>query len=178
MTPVRVVVVDDQALVRMGLRALLETEPDTELVAEAEDGRAGLAAIRRTVPDVVLMDVRMPVLDGLAALREITADPRLAKVKVIVLTTFELDEYVFDALRHGASGFLLKDTKPGELLNAIRLVAEVAQAAEDANHHPDIDIRWRTVRFALSTHSAGGVTSKDTALAGRIDELALAHEAH
>jgi YesN/AraC family two-component response regulator len=78
-TPIRVVVVDDQALVRMGLRALLETEPDTDLVGEAEDGRSGLTEIRRTVPDVVLMDVRMPVLDGLSALREITADPRLTR---------------------------------------------------------------------------------------------------
>jgi DNA-binding NarL/FixJ family response regulator len=122
--PVRVVVVDDQALVRMGLRALLETEPDTELVAEAEDGRAGLAAIRRTVPDVVLMDVRMPVLDGLAALREITADPALARVRVVVLTTFELDEYVFEALAGGASGFVLKDAEPAELLRAVRVVAD------------------------------------------------------
>ncbi len=122
--PVRVVVVDDQALVRMGLRALLETEPDTELVAEAEDGRAGLAAIRRTVPDVVLMDVRMPVLDGLAALREITADPALSRVRVVVLTTFELDEYVFEALAGGASGFVLKDAEPAELLRAVRVVAD------------------------------------------------------
>ncbi len=122
--PVRVVVIDDQALVRMGLRALLETEPDTELVAEAEDGRAGLAAIRRTVPDVVLMDVRMPVLDGLAALREITADPALSRVRVVVLTTFELDEYVFEALAGGASGFVLKDAEPAELLRAVRVVAD------------------------------------------------------
>ena len=120
----RVVVVDDQALVRMGLRALLETEPDTALVGEAEDGRSGLATIRRTVPDVVLMDIRMPVLDGLAALREITADPRLAKVKVIVLTTFELDEYVFEALAGGASGFVLKDADPADLLRAVRVVAD------------------------------------------------------
>lgn len=122
--PVRVVVVDDQALVRMGLRVLLETEPDTELVAEAEDGRAGLAAIRRTVPDVVLLDVRMPVLDGLAALREITADPALSRVRVVVLTTFELDEYVFEALAGGASGFVLKDAEPAELLRAVRVVAD------------------------------------------------------
>jgi DNA-binding NarL/FixJ family response regulator len=123
-TPIRVVVVDDQALVRMGLRVLLETEPDTTLVAEAEDGRAGLAAIRRTVPDVVLMDVRMPVLDGLAALREITADPALAAVRVIVLTTFELDEYVFEALAAGASGFVLKDADAADLLRAVRVVAD------------------------------------------------------
>jgi DNA-binding NarL/FixJ family response regulator len=121
---IRVAVVDDQALVRMGLRALLETEPDTDLVAEAEDGKAGLAAIRRTKPDVVLMDVRMPVLDGLAALREITADPALSGVKVVVLTTFELDEYVFEALAGGASGFVLKDADPVDLLRAVRVVAD------------------------------------------------------
>jgi DNA-binding NarL/FixJ family response regulator len=121
---IRVVVVDDQALVRMGLRTLLESEPDTDLVGEAADGQAGLEVVRRTTPEVVLMDVRMPVLDGLAALREITADPALTDVKVIVLTTFELDEYVFEALRGGASGFVLKDADPAELLHAIRVVAD------------------------------------------------------
>lgn len=119
---IRVVIVDDQALVRMGVRTLLESEPDTEFAGEASDGQKGLDIVRRTVPDVVLMDVRMPVLDGLAALREITADPSLANVKVIVLTTFELDEYVFEALRGGASGFVLKDADPAELLQAVRVV--------------------------------------------------------
>ncbi len=123
---IRVVVVDDQALVRMGLRTLLESEDDTELVGEAADGRAGVALVRRTVPDVVLMDIRMPLLDGLAALREITSDPALAKVRVVMLTTFELDEYVFGALRDGASGFVLKDSPPDELLRAVRVVAEGA----------------------------------------------------
>jgi DNA-binding NarL/FixJ family response regulator len=122
--PIRVVVVDDQALVRMGLRALLETEPGVELAGEAEDGRVGLALVRRTVPDVVLMDIRMPVLDGLAALREISADPALAAVRVVVLTTFELDEYVFEALAGGASGFVLKDADPADLLRAVRVVAD------------------------------------------------------
>ena len=121
---IRVVVVDDQVLLRMGLRTLLETEDDLELVAEASDGRAGLTATRRTLPDVVLMDIRMPVLDGLAALREITADPALAQVRVIMLTTFELDEYVFAALRAGASGFVLKDADPDELVRAVRVVAD------------------------------------------------------
>jgi DNA-binding NarL/FixJ family response regulator len=121
---IRVVVVDDQALLRMGLRTLLETEDDLDLVAEASDGRAGVAAARRTVPNVVLMDIRMPVLDGLAALREITADPALAQVRVIMLTTFEFDEYVFEALRAGASGFVLKDADPDELVRAVRVVAD------------------------------------------------------
>ncbi len=121
---IRVAVVDDQALVRMGLRALLETEPDTELVGEAVDGQAGLDLVRATVPDVVLMDIRMPQLDGLAALRQITGDPALDSVRVIMLTTFELDEYVFDALAAGASGFVLKDGDPAELLTAIRVVSD------------------------------------------------------
>jgi len=121
---ISVVVVDDQALVRMGLRTLLEFEPDIELRGEASDGQQGVDMVRRCVPDVVLMDIRMPVLDGLSALREITAQPALAAVRVVMLTTFELDEYVFDALRHGASGFVLKDAAPAELLQAVRVVAD------------------------------------------------------
>lgn len=123
---IRVAIVDDQALVRMGLRTLLEAEDDLELVAEAADGRQGVAAVRRTRPDVVLMDIRMPEFDGLAALRDITTDPALADVRVIMLTTFELDEYVFEALRGGASGFVLKDAEPDELLRAMRVVADGA----------------------------------------------------
>jgi DNA-binding NarL/FixJ family response regulator len=122
-TPIRVVVVDDQPLVRMGVRALLAVEPDTELVGEATDGRAGIDLIRRTTPDVALMDIRMPALDGLAALREITADAGLATTRVIMLTTFGLDEYVFEALQAGASGFILKDADPEELIRAVRVVA-------------------------------------------------------
>jgi DNA-binding NarL/FixJ family response regulator len=120
---IRVVVADDQALVRMGLRVLLDSEDDMVLAGEAADGRQALAAVRELVPDVVLMDLRMPNLDGLAALREIAADRALAAVRVIVLTTFELDEYIFEALRYGASGFLIKDSEPAELLQAIRVVA-------------------------------------------------------
>jgi DNA-binding NarL/FixJ family response regulator len=121
---IRVAVVDDQALVRMGLRVLLESEPDTELVGEAADGAAGVELVRASAPDVVLMDVRMPGTDGLTALRRITDDPALRDVRVVVLTTFELDEYVFEALAAGASGFVLKDGDPAELLRAIRVVAE------------------------------------------------------
>ncbi|MEU0490148.1 response regulator [Nocardiopsis changdeensis] len=120
---VRVVVADDQALVRMGLGVLIEAEEDLELVGEAADGARAVEVVRAVVPDVVLMDVRMPVMDGLAALREISADEGLAGVRVVVLTTFELDEYVFEALRAGASGFVVKDADPGVLLEAVRVAA-------------------------------------------------------
>jgi DNA-binding NarL/FixJ family response regulator len=120
---IRVVLVDDQALVRLGLRTLVDIEPDMELVGEAGNGLDALATIRATRPDVALMDVRMPVLDGIEALRQLTADPELRNCRVIVLTTFELDEYVFEALRAGASGFLTKDAEPADLLRGIRVVA-------------------------------------------------------
>ncbi len=120
---IRVVLADDQALVRAGFRALLERADDIEVAGEAADGERAVAVVRQTVPDVVLMDVRMPTLDGLAATRRIVADPRLAGVRVVVLTTFEVDEYVFAALRAGASGFLLKDIEPDDLRQAVRVVA-------------------------------------------------------
>lgn len=120
---IRIVIVDDQELVRVGLRVLVESEDDLDLAGEATNGRDAVELVRRTRPDVVLMDVRMPVMDGIAALREIAADARLAGTRVVMLTTFELDEYVFEALRAGASGFLIKDTRPSELLTAIRVVA-------------------------------------------------------
>ncbi len=120
----RVLVVDDQDLVRIGLRTLIENEDDLELAGEAADGLAAVSSAAAHRPDVVLMDIRMPGVDGLEATRRITADPALAGIRIIVLTTFELDEYVFEALRNGASGFLLKDTAPADLLQAIRLVAD------------------------------------------------------
>ena len=120
---IRVLVADDQALVRLGLKVLLESEDDVELAGEAEDGRAALELTRRERPDVVLMDIRMPVMDGIDALRAIVGDPGLNDTRVIMLTTFELDEYVFESLRIGASGFLIKDSEPEELLHAIRVVA-------------------------------------------------------
>jgi DNA-binding NarL/FixJ family response regulator len=119
-----VVVVGDEAVVRMGLATLIGSEDDLELVGEAADGRTALSMLRATRPDVVLCDIRMPVLDGLGLLREVTADATLDAVRVVMLTTFELDEYVFEALRLGASGFLLKDTEPSDLLDAIRVVAD------------------------------------------------------
>lgn len=120
---ITVLIVDDQDLVRIGLRTLIDSEDDLTCVGEAADGLAAVAAAREHRPDVILMDVRMAGVNGLEATRRITADPELPDTKVIVLTTFEIDEYVFAALRGGASGFLLKDTKPVELLRAIRLVA-------------------------------------------------------
>jgi DNA-binding NarL/FixJ family response regulator len=118
-----VLIADDQALVRGGFRALLDAQTDIEVVAEAADGDTAVALAREHRPDVVLMDVRMPGSDGLDASRRIVADPELADVRVVILTTFDLDEYVFEALRAGASGFLLKDTEPVDLLAAVRAVA-------------------------------------------------------
>jgi DNA-binding NarL/FixJ family response regulator len=120
---IRVVVAEDQSIVRAGFRALIDAEPDMAVVAEAADGREAIAQTSRARPDVVLMDIRMPELDGLDATETITSDPKLAETRVLVLTTFELDEYVFGALRAGASGFLLKGGEPSELLHAIRVVA-------------------------------------------------------
>jgi DNA-binding NarL/FixJ family response regulator len=120
---IRVLIADDQELVRAGFRALLDAQADLEVVGEADDGRHAVQLARELHPHVVLMDIRMPVLDGLAATREIASDGRLADVRIVILTTFELDEYVFEAIRSGAAGFLVKDTKPAELVEAVRVVA-------------------------------------------------------
>lgn len=120
---IRVVIADDQALIRGGFRALLEAESDIEVVGEAATGTDALALVRRERPSVVLMDIRMPDGDGLEATEQIVADPALADTRIIVVTTFELDEYVAQAIRAGASGFLVKDTEPAELIRAVRVVA-------------------------------------------------------
>ncbi|MEU9517835.1 response regulator transcription factor [Streptomyces sp. NPDC048224] len=120
---VRVALIDDQALMRAGFRALLDAEEGIEVVGEAADGEQGVALVRAQVPDVALVDVQMPVMSGIEATRRIAADPALAAVRVVILTNYGLDEYVFDALRAGASGFLLKDTEPADLLQAIDVVA-------------------------------------------------------
>jgi len=120
---IRVALADDQALVRAGFVALLDAEDDIEVVGEAADGDEAVRLARRTRPDVMLMDIRMPGLDGIGATKQIAADPALASVHVVILTTFELDEYVFEGLRAGAAGFLVKDTDAPELLRAVRVVA-------------------------------------------------------
>jgi DNA-binding NarL/FixJ family response regulator len=120
---VRVLVADDQPLIRAGMRVMIEHTPDLELVGEAEDGEQAIVLATKHRPDVVLMDVRMPRLDGIAATRRITSDPALGHVRVLVLTTFDEDDYVYAAIRAGASGFLLKDAPPEDVLDAIRVVA-------------------------------------------------------
>jgi DNA-binding NarL/FixJ family response regulator len=121
--PVKVLLADDQELVRTGFKVLLDTEDDITVVGEAADGAEAVALARATRPDVVLMDIRMPVLDGIAATRQLAAMAGLERVRILILTTYDTDAYVFEALQAGASGFLLKDSGPAELLHAIRVVA-------------------------------------------------------
>jgi DNA-binding NarL/FixJ family response regulator len=147
---IRVLVADDQALVRAGFVALLDAQEGIEVIAQAETGSAALAAARELRPDVVLMDIRMPEMDGLAATRQIAADPALADVRVVVLTTFELDEYVFEAMRAGASGFLVKHTEPTELVRAVRVVAD-----GDALLSPSVTRRLVS-EFAARAKQSGG----------------------
>ena len=133
---IRVVLADDQALVRMGLRVLIDREADLALVGEAADGHETLELVRRAKPDVVLLDIRMPGPDGLRVLRAITEDPDLGGTRVVIVTTFETDEYVLTAVRNGASGFVLKDAEPAELIRAVR-----AAAAGDALLSPSVTRR-------------------------------------
>jgi DNA-binding NarL/FixJ family response regulator len=120
---IRVLLADDQELVRAGFQALLDAQDEIDVIGAAADGREAVDLARKLKPDVVLMDIRMPVLDGLQATQEIAGDPKLNRVRIVILTTFELNEYVFDAIRAGASGFLVKDTKPADLIEAVRVVA-------------------------------------------------------
>ena len=143
---IRVLVADDQALVRGSFRILVDTAPDLTSVGEAATGAEALEIARREKPDIVLMDIRMPGMDGIEATRQIAADTQTSAVRVLILTTFDLDEYVFAALRAGASGFLLKDTRPADLLAAIRVVAAgdallapaiTRRLIEEFNRHPE-----------------------------------------
>jgi DNA-binding NarL/FixJ family response regulator len=156
---IRVVVADDQVLVRSGFTVLLSGEPDIEVVGEAGNGAEAIALAASERPDVVLMDVRMPVMDGIEATRRITGDPSLATTRVVILTTFDLDEYVHEALRAGASGFLLKDTLPVDLLNAVRVVA-----AGDALIAPKIT---RRLIEEFASRPAPGTAAPD----GVLDQL-------
>lgn len=156
---IRVVLVDDQPLLRSGFRALLDLEDDIEVVAEAGDGAEGLALVERHLPDVALMDIRMPVVDGIEATRRIAADPALSAVHVVILTNYGLDEYVFDALRAGAAGFLVKDIQPLDFLHAVRVAAR-----GDALLAPEITRRLIT-RYV--TAGRPGVGNRLTELTNR-----------
>ena len=157
---IRVVIADDQPLVRMGLKALISSEPDCAVVGEAEDGRQAVDLASSLRPDVVLMDIRMPVLDGLAALRLIVADPVCKGVRVVMLTTFELDEYVFAALEAGAAGFLIKDADPDEILRAVH-----AAAVGDSLLSPSVTTR------VIGTFARPGQAPRPGTRHPRLDEL-------
>jgi DNA-binding NarL/FixJ family response regulator len=175
---IRILLADDQALVRAGFRALLDAQGDMQVVGEAADGDDAVRLVTSLVPDVVLMDIRMPRCDGLKATRRISADERLAQVKIIILTTFDLDEYIFEALRAGASGFLVKDTEPIDLIRGIqavargdgllspgvtrRLIAEFATLTSKAEAAPDLKGLTEREREVMAL-VAGGLSNDEIA---------------
>ena len=165
---IRVLIADDHSLVRAGFQSVLSIESDITVVGEARNGAEAVTLARDEAPDVVLMDIRMPELDGLEATRLITSDPRLRRTRVVVLTTFDLDEYVFGALRAGASGFLLKDSPPADIVQAVRLVA-----AGDAMLSPAIT-RSLIDHYAADTAAARAAAAADClrVLTGREKEVA------
>jgi DNA-binding NarL/FixJ family response regulator len=159
---IRVVLADDQPLIRAGLRVLLDSEDDIEVVGEAADGVEALVVVREQRPDVVVMDVRMPAMDGLEATRRIAADPDLGDVRVLVLTTFDIDEYVFEALRLGASGFIVKDAEPVELLRAIRVIAEgAALLSPGATRRLITEYASRPGNRPVDPHALGLLTDRE-----------------
>jgi DNA-binding NarL/FixJ family response regulator len=169
--PIRVLIADDHALFRRGLEMVLDEEDDIDLVGQASDGTEAVAVAGEALPDVVLMDIRMPGLDGIEATRRISADPGLASVHVVILTTFEHDEYVFEGLRAGAAGFLVKDTDAGELLRAVRvvaagdallsptvtrrLIAEFASRSRDVRRAPELGLLTAREREVVGLVAAG-----------------------
>ncbi len=175
---IRVLLADDQALVRAGFKALLNARDDIEVVGEADDGATAITLTQQLQPDVILMDIRMPGLDGLEATRQIAADPQLDGVRIIMLTTFALDEYLFEALRCGASGFLVKDTEPAELATAVRAVAhgdslispgmtrrlitEFANRAKEPHPSSELDPLTQREREVMA-HVAAGHTNDEIA---------------
>jgi DNA-binding NarL/FixJ family response regulator len=168
---IRVLLADDQALVRAGFRALLDAEKDIEVVGEAADGQEAVDSARELLPDLVLMDIRMPGMDGIEATSIIAANENLAAVRVVILTTFDLDEYVFEALRVGASGFLVKNTEPAELVRAVRavhagdallspgvtkrLVAEYAARAKEPSPSGELDVLTEREREVMALVAEG-----------------------
>ncbi|GAB2810015.1 response regulator [Lentzea nigeriaca] len=150
---IRVLVVDDQPLIRSGFRALLDAEDDIEVVAEAADGQEGLALARQHLPDIALVDIQMPVLDGIEATRRIAADPSLAGIHVVILTNYGLDEYVFNALKAGAAGFLVKDIQPEDFLHAVRVAAR-----GDALLAPSITRKLIDTYVRRPPHSNGDIS--------------------
>jgi DNA-binding NarL/FixJ family response regulator len=175
---IRILLADDQTLVRAGFRALLDAQEDMKVVGEAVDGEDAVKLVTSLTPDVVLMDIRMPHFDGLEATRRIVADKRLAQVKIIILTTFDLDEYIFEAIRVGASGFLVKDTEPADLIRGIqavaqgdallspgvtrRLIAEFATLTSKAEPVPDLEALTEREREVMAL-VAGGLSNDEIA---------------
>jgi DNA-binding NarL/FixJ family response regulator len=162
-TVIRVLLADDQPLVRAGFAMLLGAEDDMEVVGEADDGASALTLVRAERPDVVLMDIRMPGVDGLEATRTIAGDVTLSAVKILILTTFELDEYVFEALRSGASGFLVKHTQPADLVRAVREVARgEALLSPSVTRRLIAEFAARPTRPALTPPSMDVLTERES----------------